>query len=127
MNKKEKIILFGASRGGENFIKHNKTQYDILAIADNDEKRWGRLLEGLKIINPKDILKYDFDELNEILKEFNEKVKEAKESESNEEQLFNRLKFYSEIIILNDEIKENYNIAHKKFKNIRTKNNRKKY
>lgn len=63
MNKKEKIILFGASRGGENFIKHNKTQYDILAIADNDEKRWGSLLEGLKVINPKDILKYDFDNI----------------------------------------------------------------
>lgn len=63
MNKKEKIILFGASRGGENFIKHNKTQYDILAIADNDEKRWGSLLEGLKVINPKDILKYNFDNI----------------------------------------------------------------
>ena len=29
MNKKEKIILFGASRGGENFIKHNKTKKNI--------------------------------------------------------------------------------------------------
>ncbi len=53
----------GQVRGGENFIKHNKTQYDILAIADNDEKRWGSLLEGLKVINPKDILKYDFDNI----------------------------------------------------------------
>ena len=48
MNKKKKIILFGASRGGENFIKHNKTQYDILAIADNDEKRWEVFFGRLK-------------------------------------------------------------------------------
>lgn len=63
MNKKEKIILFGASRGGENFIKHNKENYNILAIADNDEKRWGNFLQDLKVINPKDILKYDFDNI----------------------------------------------------------------
>lgn len=63
MNKKEKIILFGASRGGENFIKHNKENYEILAIADNDEKRWGSFIEDFKIISPKDILKYDFDNI----------------------------------------------------------------
>lgn len=140
-NRKNFIIIGLTGRIGSGctttaeFMSKNKEEHNLKNFCVNDNstdkdrkkyiidtyyrKNW----EKFQIIRASDIitlfiLKYDFDELNEILKEFNEKVKEAKESELNEEQLFNRLKFYSEIIILNDEIKENYNIAHKKFKNI---------
>ena len=36
MNKKEKIILFGASRGGENFIKHNMIFWLLLIMMKKD-------------------------------------------------------------------------------------------
>lgn len=142
-NRKNFIVIGLTGRIGSGctttaeFMSKNKDEHNLKKICVNDNstdkdrkkniidtyyrKNW----EKFQIIRASDIitlfiLKYDFDELNEILKEFNKKVKEAKEkdSTSDEKQLFNRLKFYSKIIILNNEIKKDYNKAHKKFKKI---------
>ena len=62
MNSAKKVILFGASKGGENFIKNNQ-QLEILAIADNDSKRWHQKNNGILIINPNKIVSYNFDKI----------------------------------------------------------------
>lgn len=147
-NRKNFIIIGLTGRIGSGctttaeFMSKNKEEHNLKKICINDystdkdrkkniidtyyRKNW----EKFQIIRASDIitlfiLKYDFDELNKILKEFNEKVKEVKKliEEKNifpkkEEQLFNRLKFYSEIVFLNDSFKELYNSQHEKFKNI---------
>lgn len=59
----EKIILFGASRGGMNFIINNHKNYEFLAVADNDNTKIGQMVEGIIIINPSDILTYSFDKV----------------------------------------------------------------
>ena len=65
------------------------------------------------------ILKYNFDEFNNILKEFDEKVEEAQTSnEENEPALNKRLKLYGKIIQLEKGFKVKYNEAHEKFKGI---------
>lgn len=59
----EKIILFGASRGGANFIKNNSGKFDIIAVTDNDSSKWEQSIEGVNIIKPDDVLLYDFDKI----------------------------------------------------------------
>ncbi|MEC1305743.1 MULTISPECIES: LicD family protein [Lysinibacillus] len=58
-----KIILFGASLGGQNFIKNYGNQYQILAIADNNEAIQGEFLEDILIISPSQIIEYDFEKV----------------------------------------------------------------
>jgi len=62
MVHRKRVILFGASLGGENFIKHND-QVDVIAFIDNDSSRWGTELSGLPIISPADIKLHNFDEV----------------------------------------------------------------
>src|SRR5690554_2310354 len=62
MSLRKQVILFGASLGGENFIKHN-SQVDVIAFIDNDSSRWGATLAGRPIISPLEIVQYDFDEV----------------------------------------------------------------
>lgn len=58
----KKTVLFGASRGGENFIINNP-KMNIVAIADNDSSRWGKELNGIAIISPKELMEINFDKL----------------------------------------------------------------
>lgn len=58
-----KIILFGASLGGQNFIRNNKNNYEILAIADNNNAKHGSFVEGIRVINPNQIHDYNFDKV----------------------------------------------------------------
>ena len=55
-----KIIVFGASSGGEAFISNNDN-YEIVAIADNDEKKQGKTLCGYPIISPSEIMNYEYE------------------------------------------------------------------
>lgn len=55
-----KIILFGASKGGENYIA-NHPDVEIVAIADNDSMKHGLTLLGRQIIAPTEIMAHDFD------------------------------------------------------------------
>lgn len=57
---KNKIIVFGASEGGKSFIKCQE-EYDILAIADNDPKKHGTILEAYQVISPQSISTFDYD------------------------------------------------------------------
>lgn len=58
-----KIILFGASLGGQNFIKNHREEYEILAVADNNQAKHGELLEGISIISPLQIEEYAYDRI----------------------------------------------------------------
>lgn len=58
-----KILLFGASLGGQNFIKNHANDYEILAIIDNDPNKHGKLLNNIVIISPDEIQNYDYDKI----------------------------------------------------------------
>jgi phosphorylcholine metabolism protein LicD len=57
------ILIFGASLGGENFIKNAKKQNNYLAFIDNDLNKHGKILNGLQIISPDEINKFNYDEI----------------------------------------------------------------
>ncbi|OEF97718.1 LicD family protein [Desulfuribacillus alkaliarsenatis] len=59
-NQKPKAIVFGASKAGRYFVKNN-TQYNLLAIIDNDIKKHGSSINGLKVISPNQINEYQYD------------------------------------------------------------------
>lgn len=58
-----KILLFGASLGGQNFIKNHAQDYEFLAIIDNDISKQGKLLGNLVIISPDSIKQYPYDKI----------------------------------------------------------------
>ena len=51
MNK-PRTILFGASKGGERFLRRRGADYEIVAFCDNDPKKQGQTLSGLPILPP---------------------------------------------------------------------------
>lgn len=55
------IILFGASRGGRNFIANHGEQYRITAIVDNDETKQGTIIHNVPVIGPEQIHLFVFD------------------------------------------------------------------
>lgn len=57
---KPKVIVFGAGSSGEVYIQKQKN-FEILALTDNDEKKHGKLINGIKVIPPNEILSYCFD------------------------------------------------------------------
>lgn len=57
---KPNVIVFGASKAGENYLK-NQTKYNVLAIADNDIQKQGRYIKGIKVIPPVQISDYQYD------------------------------------------------------------------
>lgn len=60
----ENIIIFGAGNTGEEFLhsifKHGE-HYNVLAFADNDVNKFGKEINGIKIIDPADINQYQYD------------------------------------------------------------------
>jgi len=52
----KRAIIFGASRGGLNALKHFKKSYEIIGFCDNDEKKVGQTMCGLEIFSPEQLL-----------------------------------------------------------------------
>lgn len=55
----EKIIIFGASKLGEIVYNVLKEKYIICFFSDNDSNKWNNEFCGIKVINPKEILRYE--------------------------------------------------------------------
>ena len=71
--KKIKILLFGASEAGKNVLAYLSKNIHILAFIDNDSCKIGKELNGYTIINPLDILNYEYDYII-ITSTYNEKI-----------------------------------------------------
>lgn len=52
----ENIVLFGASTLGVNYHKSIKCKHANFFFSDNDENKWGKVIEGVEVISPKNIL-----------------------------------------------------------------------
>jgi hypothetical protein len=61
MKAKLRIIVFGTGKAAENFLLQSAQEYDILAFADNDEKKRDKPFWGYKVIDPKQISEFEFD------------------------------------------------------------------
>lgn len=62
----KKIILFGAGKGGEEFLRYAKERRfacAVLAVADNDQSFWGRSWQGLEVVPPKALPSFAFDQV----------------------------------------------------------------
>ena len=57
-----KVILFGASKGGENYIA-NHPDVDVLAFVDNDQSKHGSAFMDRPIIAPTEISSYNVDSI----------------------------------------------------------------
>ena len=57
----KKILLFGAGNLLNITISYLKKRVKVLAIVDNDKRKWGTSFNGINIIPPCDIRKYNYD------------------------------------------------------------------
>lgn len=57
-----KVILFGASKGGENYIS-NHPDVDVIAVVDNDQSKYGSVFMDRPVIAPADITSYTVDSI----------------------------------------------------------------
>lgn len=64
---KKKIILFGSGNFTKRFLAQFKSQYEIYAIIDNNESKWGGMLEGIKIMPPQIIDELPKEEIRVII------------------------------------------------------------
>ena len=63
---KKKVVLFGASTNGTVAYRNLKHKYNVFYFIDNDNKKWGGQLEGIRIMSP-DILISSPNEYNVII------------------------------------------------------------
>ncbi|MBQ4284428.1 MAG: asparagine synthase, partial [Lachnospira sp.] len=47
------IIIFGASKAGEEAYEFLKDRYNVIGFVDNDERKWGMEFCGIKVYSPK--------------------------------------------------------------------------
>ena len=59
----EKIIIFGASLGGERALKSLSRGKKAIAFSDNDPKKHGSTLSGLPVVAPNEILQRPYDKV----------------------------------------------------------------
>lgn len=56
---KKKIVIYGASGSGKKFLKVlNKCGFDAAYFSDTNEKKWGTIFEGRKVISPEGLKEY---------------------------------------------------------------------
>lgn len=71
----DKVILFGLGGKLEYEKKNNQILFDsldILAISDNNSKVWDTEYDGIKVVNPSEIVDYDFDYVVVLSKYYSE-------------------------------------------------------
>lgn len=51
MTTKPRIAIFGAGSGGVNAYEYLKSEYELVAFADNDKKKHGQTLNGCPIVS----------------------------------------------------------------------------
>lgn len=58
-----KIIIFGTGKKYQEFKKylHDISNIEVLALIDNDETKWGKILDGKVVDNPANISRYVYD------------------------------------------------------------------
>ena len=61
--KKERILIFGASSGGVNFYNSQRRRYQVLGFIDNDTKKQGQHLLGHLIYGPGELNQLGFDKI----------------------------------------------------------------
>ncbi|MEW9093556.1 MAG: TDP-N-acetylfucosamine:lipid II N-acetylfucosaminyltransferase [Clostridiaceae bacterium] len=67
MDKKEKVILFGASKMGEAAYVLLKDNYDIVYFCDNDKNKWKKNFCGVEIISPESLKQDDLKNIEIII------------------------------------------------------------
>jgi len=62
MNAKKTVtIIFGAGATGESLLPQYEDDHNVVAFLDNDEKKWGKKIEGIEILSPKEISRLEYD------------------------------------------------------------------
>ncbi|SEF67716.1 hypothetical protein SAMN02910276_00819 [Butyrivibrio sp. Su6] len=56
-----KVIIYGAGNYCREVIGNVPKEWDILVIADKDERLWGKKIKGYKVIDPLNIKSYKYD------------------------------------------------------------------
>lgn len=62
----QKVVLFGAGQGTVDLLKYLKDEAigcDIAAVADNDPTMWGQHIQGIRIIDPKEMKALECDKI----------------------------------------------------------------
>lgn len=67
MMNKEKVYIFGASVGGQNYYSLNKEKLEVLGFLDNDKKKHGQNLDGITIFSPEILKDIDCQEYDTIV------------------------------------------------------------
>lgn len=153
-NNRENFIIIGLTgRIGSgctttaNFLSQDLSEHSLMPVFiddhSNDKQRKRYIVDKFyrqnwqkfQVIRASDvittfILKYNFEEFNSILNEFNEKIKvvhnllkQKKDFPSENKDLFNRLKYYGEIKMFDKNFEEYYNYSHIKFKTLHSQLN----
>lgn len=53
------VVLFGASKVGENAYNNLQNSYKIIYFCDNDPNKWGKKFCGIQVLSPSDLEKID--------------------------------------------------------------------
>lgn len=61
--KRENVIIFGAAGTGQKIYKKIKDTANVIAFAENNSSLWGKQIDGIPIISPKEILTADYDSI----------------------------------------------------------------
>lgn len=58
-----KAIVFGATKSALSIYAEISRKYEIIAYCDNDQRKWGDEINGLKIVSPQFITEMNYDEI----------------------------------------------------------------
>lgn len=54
------VLVFGAGQAGREFVVKYRDRYNIIAFVDNDEAKWGLLIDGIEVISPENIKRNEY-------------------------------------------------------------------